>query len=81
MRVTTTQEGDQRFSSGLRQPCMDVYVDGMRLPPSGLNVDDLVVPGFVEGVEIYKDAFAIPVPFGRSWSTCGAILIWTDYSR
>ena len=38
-------------------------------------------PEFIEGIEIYKDAHSIPPPHGAAWSDCGAILIWTRYSR
>jgi hypothetical protein len=82
LQVTYDRYGDPSFSSGLRAPCMDIIIDGVRNRTSMVvNVDQVVPPEFIEGIEIYKDPQTIPPPHGAAWSSCGAILIWTEYSR
>lgn len=63
------------------QRCPDValFIDGGRIGGdigSGLA---LVDPGDVEAIEVYKGAAQVPPEFGVN--TCGAIAVWTRYTR
>jgi hypothetical protein len=77
-----------RWEAGRRIPCWPtVYVDGERMQDGGpeiggrplmeMDIDDLVLPADVEGVELYDGAGGIPPRFGGSFGGCGVIAIWT----
>ncbi len=54
-----------------------VYIDGLYMwTPSALEIDAMVTPDRVRGIEVYTGAFT-PMEYQRSLSGCGAILIWT----
>ena len=59
-----------------------MFIDGVllnpvRALPLETNIDDLVGPGDVEGIEIYKGPATTPVQFNTMFAGCGAIAIWT----
>lgn len=66
---------------------LSVYLDGMRIQPSSTRtkhgepedsqVNTLVNPGSVAGIEIYPRAVGAPPEFPMASSTCGVVLIWT----
>jgi len=69
-------------------PCWPtVYVDGRRVQdggpdpaspiPDDVEIDDLVLPSDIAGIEVYDGAGGIPARFGGSWGGCGVIAIWT----
>lgn len=69
-------------------PCWPtVYVDGKRIQeggpdpanwdPTETDIDDMVLPGDIAGVEVYDGAGGVPPRFGGSWGGCGVIVIWT----
>ncbi len=77
-----------RWEAGRTIPCWPtVYVDGERIqegglevagrPSSGMDIDDLILPADVEGVEVYDGAGGLPPRFGGSFGGCGVIAIWT----
>ena len=66
-----------RFARNPRGNCPPQYfVDG--IPTSNFDIDE-VLPGDVEGVELYAGAAGVPPQFNRfnGTSICGTILIWT----
>ncbi len=67
---------------------LSVYLDGMRIQPSSTRrnqngeledtqVNSLVNPGSVAGIEVYPRAVGAPPEFPMLTSTCGVVLIWT----
>jgi hypothetical protein len=65
---------------------LTVYLDGIRIQPSskGKNgaledsqVNSLVNPGSVAGMEVYPRAVGAPPEFPTVNDTCGVVLIWT----
>jgi hypothetical protein len=62
-----------------------IYVDGFhvnRSSPLGdagppLAVDDVVMPGSVEGIEIYRGVSTVPAEFMGPQAHCGVVAIWT----
>ena len=44
-----------------------------------IALDDVVMPGDVQGIEIYRSGSQVPVRFGgaSTWTQCGVIVIWT----
>jgi hypothetical protein len=69
-------------------PCWPtVYLDGRRIQeggpdpetrdPAEIDIDDIVLPGDIAGVEVYDGAGGVPARFGGSWGGCGVIVIWT----
>ncbi len=51
------------------------FLDGSRL--RGININDVVGVGDLEGVEVYRRATEIPGEFGGSDSECGVVALWT----
>ena len=55
-----------------------VYLDGVRIggsrDPAG--IDDIVNPGVVAGVEVYRNTAGIPPQYWGTGSSCGVVLIW-----
>lgn len=61
---------------------MTVYLDGQRLNLPGANygavdIDALVLPMSVAGVEYYTSGMRIPSKFGLVDQSCGLVVIWT----
>jgi hypothetical protein len=65
---------------------LTVYLDGIRIQPSSrmkngeledTQVNSLVNPGSVAGIEVYPRAVGAPPEFPVVSSTCGVVLIWT----
>lgn len=57
------------------------FLDGMPLNPvAGLetNIDDMVLPDEVAGIEVYKGPATVPGRFGMLGS-CGIVAVWTRY--
>lgn len=61
--------------------CMRIIVDGVRDWGGIATNIDHIPPEWIEGIEIYKEPHVVPVPHGRAMDQCGAVLIWTSYSR
>jgi hypothetical protein len=79
VRIVTLDNGRTalRFNRNPRNNCPPQYfVDG--IPASNFDIDE-VLPGDVEGVELYAGAAGVPPQFNRFYGTtiCGTILIWT----
>jgi len=51
-----------------------LWLDGM--PVRGAEIDEIVFPGDVAGVEVYRSSAGLPVEFTTA-SGCGAIVVWT----
>ena len=55
-----------------------VYLDGVRIG-GGRDpawIDDIVNPGVVAGVEVYRNTAGIPPQYWGTGSSCGVVLIW-----
>jgi hypothetical protein len=52
-----------------------LWLDG--LPLRGAQVDEVVAPSDVAGVEVYRSQAGMPVEFIDMRSNCGAIVVWT----
>jgi hypothetical protein len=79
VRIVTLDNGRTalRFARTARGNCPPQYfVDG--IPATNFDIDE-VLPGDVEGVELYAGAAGVPPQFNRFYGTtiCGTILIWT----
>ena len=58
-----------------------VLLDGVIVHPGGrnpANLDDLVSPAIVAGIEAYPSSVGVPIQYGGTGSSCGVILLWTD---
>jgi hypothetical protein len=54
-----------------------LYVDGFFYKPDEAQLDDLVAPDQIEGMEIYTSQSQAPVQFTNTMSGCGSIVVWT----
>ena len=55
-----------------------VYLDGVRIG-GGRDpawIDDIVSPGVVAGVEVYRNTAGMPPQYWGTGSSCGVVLIW-----
>lgn len=75
---------DVLMRGGATRNCVPrLLLDGMvvrhggRMQPGDPVLDELIKPGDIEGVEIYRSAIELPSDIGGGTSPCGAILIWT----
>jgi hypothetical protein len=57
-----------------------VYFDGVRIEQSAdFPIDDLLVPDFLEGVEVYSSIAGAPIEYADA--NCGVILLWSRSGR
>jgi len=58
-----------------------IFVDGMLMTrgaaAADIRLDDVVSPGSVEGIEIYRGLSSIPPEFLNVESECGVVAVWT----
>lgn len=77
-----------QMSRSLAQGCAtQVYIDGFLVNPRSISlagrtvdfrIDDVVHPGSVEGIEVYRGLSTIPAEFlDGDAAQCGVIAIWT----
>jgi len=67
---------------GAGQGCAtQIFVDGMLMTrgaaAADIRLDDVVSPGSVEGIEIYRGLSTIPPEFLNAESQCGVVAVWT----
>ncbi|HSW31032.1 MAG TPA: TonB-dependent receptor plug domain-containing protein [Longimicrobiales bacterium] len=67
---------------GAGERCItQIFVDGMLMNRTNnaadIRLDDVVSPGSVEGIEIYRGFSSIPPEFLNSQSQCGVVAVWT----
>jgi hypothetical protein len=58
----------------LRGCAPTIWLDGM--PLRGAEIDEVVLPFDVAGIEVYRSQAGMPVQF-TNMSSCGAIVVWT----
>lgn len=90
--VISTGRGTQRTvqmarSGAVRECPVQIYLDGLLVtrpePRVGgmisevFSVDDIVAPGSVEGIEVYRGLSTVPPQFYNTEAHCGVIAIWT----
>jgi hypothetical protein len=88
-RVSGTGRGNRRELLGSRgergRGCpVQLWVDGVHLNPrapggavAGLNLDEAVLPGDVEGIEVYRSRGTVPAEFLNDDAACGVVVVWT----
>jgi hypothetical protein len=52
-----------------------LWLDGM--PLRGTELDEIVAPSDVAGIEVYRSMAGLPVEFMDMRTNCGAIVVWT----
>ena len=56
----------------------DLYLDGMRIVDGTQDIDQLVQPTSVAGIEVYNSPGTIPAQFmGAGTGSCGVLAVWT----
>lgn len=73
--------------AGMANCATQIFVDGFLLNrrfggtagagPMDFRIDDVVSPGSVEGIEVYRGLSTVPAEFLNPDSECGVIAIWT----
>lgn len=53
----------------------DVFLDGMPITDGATDLDQIVQPSQITGIEVYNGQAGTPVEFSRN--SCGAVVIWT----
>jgi hypothetical protein len=54
-----------------------VFIDGLPVQEGARDIDDLVRPSDVAGVEVYSGGGTVPAQFAAQANGCGTVLIWT----
>jgi hypothetical protein len=55
-----------------------VYVDGMQVMDGSTDLDAIVRPSDVRGVEVYRSGSTVPAEYGGvGGNSCGTLLVWT----
>ncbi len=71
--------------AGMSNCATQIFVDGFlvnrrsgaRSAPMDFRIDDVVSPGSVEGIEVYRGLSSVPAEFLNPDAECGVIAIWT----
>ena len=53
------------------------YIDGYLFPSGDMEIDDVVIPDDIEGIEVYTKPGLAPAQFTNNMSGCGSIVVWT----
>ena len=59
---------------------MQWYLDGSPYDNSSNDLDQMIRPDDIEGIEVYKSSSEVPVQFQGQNASCGTILVWTKRS-
>jgi hypothetical protein len=78
-RVVTFARALPGVAAGPASCPVQVYVDGVLATRgrSDVSVDELAVPGLLEGVEVYRGLGTVPAEFLTPEARCGVIALWT----
>ncbi len=63
------------FGGGLCQP--DLYVDGMYFSSGTAELDELVLPDEIDGIEVYTRQTQAPMQYANRKNGCGSLVVWT----
>jgi hypothetical protein len=55
----------------------EIYMDGARFLAGNDNINTIVHPKDIAGIEVYKGAREVPIQYSNGRATCGVVLIWT----
>ncbi|UCC73545.1 MAG: TonB-dependent receptor plug domain-containing protein [Gemmatimonadota bacterium] len=80
VRLVSSGSGHRRMPTFGRIPgCYaQVYVDGFQINRGpGFTIDDVVLPGSVEGIEVYRGLATVPAEYLSPDAICGVVAIWT----
>jgi hypothetical protein len=56
----------------------EVFIDGMKVMQGADDIDNMVRPNEVQGVEVYSSTVGVPAEYGgANGGNCGVVLIWT----
>jgi hypothetical protein len=62
--------------AGMCEP--SIFIDGAKTPGlTASDLDMLVPPGTIAGIEVYNSAGATPAEFQVGLGLCGAVIVWT----
>jgi hypothetical protein len=74
----------EKWPLGVGRCRMHVFIDGVNIDERGgvaFDIDALVRPADIEGVEIYRSSYEAPAQYQTRLSTCGIVLIWTRMDK
>jgi hypothetical protein len=84
---SSVQVSGRASATDLRSDCpTQIFVDGFLVnrrtaletgPAADFRIDDVVSPGSVEGIEVYRGLSTVPAEFLTPDARCGVIAIWT----
>ncbi len=97
IELISAGQGNQRvvaFSRNSWMPsdcAVQIYLDGQlvnrepsqrtRMAPQHFTIDEVAVPGDLEGIEIYHGLSSVPPEFLTPAARCGVIALWTRRAR
>ena len=54
----------------------DLYVDGVLFRGGDLEIDEVLNPDQIDGIEVYTKPALAPMQFANNMSGCGSIVVW-----
>jgi hypothetical protein len=63
------------FNGGMCRP--DLYVDGLHFRSGDAELDELVNPEDIDGIEVYTRQTQAPMQYADRMSGCGSVVVWT----
>jgi len=78
LRIVPGEGGRLRLSGrGRPLSCsLRVFLDGFPLESVG-DIDNVIRPNELGGVEVYDDAYSAPPKYGGGGSPCQVVLLWS----
>jgi hypothetical protein len=77
MRVSPRGDGRGYSISGRGNCTPTVFVDGMPVFDGATDLDQIVRPQELMGIEVYNGTAGIPPQFAAQAGGCGAVVVWT----
>jgi hypothetical protein len=80
IHLLSSGSGHRRIATfGRKNGChAQIYVDGFHINRGeGFTIDDVVLPGSVEGIEVYRGLSTVPAEYLSPEAVCGVVAIWT----
>jgi hypothetical protein len=77
-RLVTMARALPGVGAGPNSCPVQIYVDGVRASRGGpVSPDEILAPGSLEGVEVYRGLGTVPAEFLTPEARCGVIAFWT----
>ena len=84
-QISLQSRSEARATGGCGEPA--IYLNGRRVSPTGhlsvaamgntIELNQIINPGDLDGVEVYRRASDVPLEYNDQYSACGVIALWS----